>query len=83
MTIFLLFTKTDRKFCLSNGIQLSAGAMPKLIGITMVNIFIASFGPLVYNTDVFPCFAQYVSCCVASNNLQPDCPHPGVNTCPA
>jgi len=59
---------------------LSAGAMPKLIGITMVNIFIASFGPLVYNTGEYPCFAQYVSCCLASPNLQPNCPH-DVNTC--
>lgn len=60
---------------------LSAGAMPKLIGITMVNIFIAVFGPIVYNTGEYPCFAQYLSCCVAANNLQPDCPHPNVNTC--
>jgi len=31
--------------------------MPKIIGITMVNVFINWFGPIVYKTDVFPCFA--------------------------
>lgn len=59
---------------------LSAGAMPKLIGISMVNLFIAIFGPSVFNTGEYPCFAQYVSCCVGSTNLQANCPH-DVNTC--
>ena len=38
-------------------IQITAGFVPKIIGLGMVNIFINWFGPIVYNTDVFPCFA--------------------------
>ena len=38
--------------------KLVAGSVPKLIGITIVNIFIAVFGPIVYNTGEYPCFAQ-------------------------
>ena len=41
-------------------IQLVAGSVPKLIGITIVNIFIAVFGPIVYNTAEYPCFAQVI-----------------------
>lgn len=36
--------------------SITNGFMPKIIGVGLINVFIMIFGPLIYNTDVFPCF---------------------------
>jgi len=36
--------------------SITNGFMPKIIGVGLINAFIMVFGPLIYKTDVFPCF---------------------------
>lgn len=37
--------------------SIKAGFFPKIVGVGLINVFVNWFGPLIYNTDVYPCFA--------------------------
>ncbi|CAG5098267.1 Oidioi.mRNA.OKI2018_I69.XSR.g15512.t1.cds [Oikopleura dioica] len=66
--------------------SITNGFMPKIIGVGLINAFIMFFGPLIYKTDIFPCFALgdptgahcynstiHAECpCYPSSKLNPD-----------